>query len=226
VTEIPSINASTGETFVPKVNPQAEFLEICNDFTEPREIVREAISNGFDAGALNIEIAAFIDKSTGTDELVLKFRDDGQGMNVSGMEAFFSLAMTTRMQTDTRGFKVSGAIGEKGHGTKIYFNSRRIELQSTKAGLLIDAVMDTPRAKLRRGEMPLVQYSTRNVIGDNGTTITVYGYNDNSQGGFGHDALTDYILWFTKFGSCELLVGRKKFQDVVLKLTDGISNSK
>ena len=30
--------------YTPEVNPHAEFLEICNDFTEPREIVREAIS--------------------------------------------------------------------------------------------------------------------------------------------------------------------------------------
>ena len=78
----PAVGATKlSEVFVPTVNPAAEFLEICNDFTEPREIVREAISNSFDAGAKNIYITAHIDKSSGIDELVLTFEDDGHGMD-------------------------------------------------------------------------------------------------------------------------------------------------
>lgn len=207
------------ETYTPQVNPHAEFLEICNDFTEPREIVREAISNGFDAGARNIEIAAYVDRTTGRDELVLRFKDDGHGMDATGLKSFFSLAMTTRMDKDEHGFKTSGAIGEKGHGTKIYFNSRRIEVESVKDGVLVEATMEEPRAKLQRGTMPVVEFSSRRVDLANGTTVTVRGYNDNAQGGFGHNALKDYIFWFTKFGSCELLVGRLEFKDVVLKLS-------
>jgi hypothetical protein len=206
-------------TYIPEVNPHAEFLEICNDFTEPREIVREAISNGFDAGASKIEIAAYIDKTTGRDELVLQFKDNGQGMDTTGLKSFFSLAMTTRMVKDALGFKTSGAIGEKGHGTKIYFNSRRIEVQTVKDGVLVEAVMEEPRARLQQGTMPVVEFSTRTVDLPNGTTISVRGYNDNAQGGFGHNALKDYILWFTKFGSSELLVGRLKFKDMVLTLS-------
>jgi hypothetical protein len=150
---------------------------------------------------------------------VLRFKDDGHGMDATGLKSFFSLAMTTRMVRDELGFKSSGAIGEKGHGTKIYFNSRRIEVQSVKDGVLIEAVMDNPRAKLQRGTMPVVELSSRSVGLPNGTTVTVRGYNDNAQGGFGHHALKDYILWFTKFGSCELLVERAAFKDVVLTLS-------
>ncbi|MGH6797538.1 MAG: ATP-binding protein, partial [Roseiarcus sp.] len=214
--EAESTSVLANETYTPEVNPHAEFLEICNDFTEPREIVREAISNGFDAGARNIEIAAYVDKTIGKDELVLRFKDDGHGMDALGLKSFFSLAMTTRMAKDERGFKSSGAIGEKGHGTKIYFNSRRIEVQSIKDSVLIEAIMDDPRAKLQRGIMPVVEFSSRSVDLPNGSTVTVRGYNDSAQGGFGHPALKDYILWFTKFGSGELLVGRSKFKDVVL----------
>lgn len=217
--EAESTSALARETYTPEVNSHAEFLEICNDFTEPREIVREAISNGFDAGARNLEIAAYVDRTTGRDELVLRFKDDGHGMGATGLMSFFSLAMTTRMVTDELGFKSSGAIGEKGHGTKIYFNSRRIEVQSVKDGVLIEAVMDDPRAKLQRGTMPIVEFSSRNVDLPNGTTVTVRGYNDNAQRGFGHDALKDYILWSTKFGSCELLVDRAEFKGVVLTLS-------
>jgi hypothetical protein len=219
---VPEVNSTLGlatATYIPEVNPHAEFLEICNDFTEPREIVREAISNGFDAGARNIDIAAYVDRTTGRDELVLCFKDDGHGMDESGLKSFFSLAMTTRMVKDALGFKSSGAIGEKGHGTKIYFKSRRIELVSVKDGVMIEAVMDDPHATLQRGTMPVVEFSSRSANLTNGTTVTVRGYNDNSQGGFGHDALKDYILWFTKFGSCELLVGRSECKDIVLTLS-------
>jgi nitrogen fixation/metabolism regulation signal transduction histidine kinase len=180
-------------TYIPEVNPHAEFLEICNDFTEPREIVREAISNGFDAGASKIEIAAYIDKTPGRDELVLQFKDNGQGMDTTGLKSFFSLAMTTRMIKDALGFKTSGAIGEKGHGTKIYFNSRRIEVQTVKDGVLVEAVMEEPRARLQQGTMPVVEFSTRTVDLPNGTTISVRGYNDNAQGGFGHNALKVWV---------------------------------
>ena len=132
-----STSDATLATYKPEVNPQAEFLEICNDFTEPREIVREAISNGFDAGARRIEITAYVDRMTGKDELVLRFKDDGHGMDETGLKSFFSLAMTTRMLKDEFGFKSSGAIGEKGHGTKIYFNSRKIEVSSVKNFFLL-----------------------------------------------------------------------------------------
>ena len=77
------------DTFIPEVNPEAEFLEICNDFTEPREIVREAISNVFDAGATVIKVSVHVDKSTGIDETVLTFEDDGHGMDVCGVPRFF-----------------------------------------------------------------------------------------------------------------------------------------
>ena len=81
------------DTFIPEVNPEAEFLEICNDFTEPREIVREAISNVFDAGATVIKVSVHVDKSTGIDETVLTFEDDGHGMDVCGVRGFFSLGV-------------------------------------------------------------------------------------------------------------------------------------
>ena len=149
---------------------------------------------------------------------MLRFDDDGHGMDAAGLKSFFSLAMTTRMARDERGFKLFSAIGEKGHGTKIYFNNRRIEVQSVKGRRPDRAVVDeiareaATRNHARGGVL-------RGVSLPNGTTVTVYGYNDNTQRLFGHDALKDYILWFTKFGSCELLLGRTEFKDVVLTLS-------
>ena len=42
-------------TITPKVDQTQEFIEISNDFSNPLEIVREAISNSFDAKATKIE---------------------------------------------------------------------------------------------------------------------------------------------------------------------------
>lgn len=35
----------------PRVNEAREFLEIAKDFKDPKEIIREALSNSWDAGA-------------------------------------------------------------------------------------------------------------------------------------------------------------------------------
>lgn len=205
--------------FTPSVNEAAEFLEISNDFTNPKEVVREAISNSFDAGAQNITIDIYVDRSTGIDELVIRVEDDGEGMNEEGLKAFFGLGYSTRVALDDKGFKVSPAIGEKGHGTKVYFNSRRIELRTCQNNEYLDACMDSPRQTLRKQQVPNVTYEKQTPAEQHrGTSITIFGYNSNMQAGFGHQEIKDYILWFTKFGSFELECGIDTYRDVRVRL--------
>lgn len=205
--------------FEPKVNPAAEFLEISNDFTDPKEILREAISNSFDAKAKVIKISATVNKATGVDELVLQFEDEGEGMTNENLESFFGLGFSKRRELNGAGEKISKAIGEKGHGTKIYFNSRRIEVSTVNNGKRLEAAMDLPRQTLRRGEIPKVNVVESKSDKPNGTSVTVYGYNGNSQIGFSHAAIKDYIMWFTKFGSFEKEVGIKEFDNIVIHLS-------
>jgi len=96
--------------FTPTVNQAGEFLEISNDFTNPKEVAREAISNSFDAGAKNIKIEIYVDKSSGIVELVINIEDDGEGMDEEQLKAFFGLGYSTRVAVDERGFKVSPTI--------------------------------------------------------------------------------------------------------------------
>lgn len=207
-------------TFLPEVDVVAEFREISNDFTNPREIVREAISNSFDAGASEITIDAYIDKSSGEDELVITIGDNGHGMGIDGLKAFYGLGYSTRRLKDQKGFKASDSIGEKGHGTKIYFNSNRIEVSTICDGEKIDAYLDAPVKSLRAGQIPDVHYEVSKVGKDKqGTMVKVIGYNRNIQEGFGHRALKDYILWFTKFGSIEGEFNIHKHKDAVLRLS-------
>jgi sensor histidine kinase regulating citrate/malate metabolism len=136
-------------TFNPRVEPSAEFLEISNDFTDPKEIIREAISNAFDADATEIAISVRIDKTTGEDELVVQISDNGHGMTEESLEAFFGLGLSTRREKDEYGHKRSIAIGEKGHGTKIYFNSRCVKVSTTANSTKIEATMDQPRSLMK-----------------------------------------------------------------------------
>jgi len=204
---------------IPEVSPADEFLEISNDFTDPTEIVREAISNAFDAGSNIIKISAHIDRTSGKDELVITIEDDGEGMGAEQMKGFFGLGFSNRRIKDEFGNKASGAIGEKGHGTKIFFNSHRIELETVRDGELIRAKMDTPLQILRTGKLPKAIYSITKTDRADGTKIIVVGYNDNNPSGFGHNALKDYILWFTKFGSFENELSIKKNKNMVLHLS-------
>ncbi len=205
--------------FTPTVNEAAEFLEISNDFTNPKEVIREAISNCFDAGAKNIKIEIYVDRSGGIDELVINIEDDGEGMNEEQLKAFFGLGYTTRVAVDERGFNVSPSIGEKGHGTKVYFNSRRIEVKTWKNNQYLEAYMDSPKQTLQRKELPKVIYESKEFKDQQrGSSITIFGYNSNTQVGFSHDEIKDYIYWFTKFGSPELKVEKETYKNVKIQL--------
>jgi hypothetical protein len=205
--------------FTPTVNQAAEFLEISNDFTNPKEVVREAISNSFDASAKNIKIEIYIDRSSGIDELVINIEDDGEGMDEEALKAFFGLGYSTRVAVDRKGFKVSPSIGEKGHGTKVYFNSRRIEVKTWKNNQYLDAYMDSPRQALRTQKVPKVTYEMKESAEQrHGSNITIFGYNSNIQAGFSHNEIKDYIFWFTKFGSFEPECGIETCKDVKIQL--------
>lgn len=188
--------------FTPQVDAAYEFFEIASDFREPQDAIREAISNAFDAKARSISIEARKESYKGEEELVLEIGDDGEGMvlesedvSVPSVKAFFSLGLSTRR-------KDSNAIGKKGHGTKTYFNSRRIELWTYRDRKGIYALMDEPKGHLSEGKVP--PYDVDDEKGeDKGTRIIIRGYNNNRTHGFGHDELRDFILWFTKFGSIE-----------------------
>ena len=205
--------------FTPTVNQAAEFLEISHDFTNPQEVIREAVSNCFDAGAKNIKVEIYLDKSRGIDELVIDIEDDGEGMSQDQLTAFFGLGYSTRIEVDERGFKTSTSIGEKGHGTKVYLNSRRIEVRTWKNGRCLKAYMNSPTQTLRTGKVPKVVYESKECDSQkHGTSIIILGYNSNIQARFAHDEIKDYIHWFTKFGSPESVVGKETYKDVRIQL--------
>jgi hypothetical protein len=197
---------------IPKVDESREFLEIASDFTNPLEIVREAISNAFDWGARHIKIFFDVVAISGENILKIQINDDGEGMDREGLQAFFDLGNSIAR-------KHPGLIGEKGHGTKVYFNSNRIEVVTLKNGKAWRASMDKPFARLHEGEIPTVNIESQNYDPDaHGTLITIYGYNSNRRDRFTHAILTDYILWFTKYGGIDEQFGENKYSGMDLEL--------
>ncbi len=199
----------------PKVDATQEFIEIANDFSNPLDLVREAISNSYDAKATKISISFDVEKVDGEDELVITLKDDGTGMDKNGLQSFFDLGNSLR-----RGYK--GMIGEKGHGTKVFFNSKKIEVITSNNGKRYHAEMDNPYRKLHNRKMPEVQVIVQNAKeSDCGTNIIIRRYNNNRMEKFTHDILKDYIMWFTKHGSVEnVFIDKTSSVELLLKGLD------
>lgn len=195
----------------PEVSEVNEFLEITRDFTDPRDAVREAISNAMDWGATKIEVSIEEDKTRPDEEIVISVKDNGLGMNEVRLESFFDLGNSIQNM---------GKIGYKGHGTKTYYNSRAIEVWSDAADCSIYAIMDSPLHTLMTGHVPEYSYDIEQKENTTtGTRIIIRGYNMNqNRRDFGHNVLRDYVLWFTRFGSTEKEIGIEKNSKSILQL--------
>lgn len=200
------------EIWTPKVNETREFIEIAFDFSNPLDIVREAISNTFDADASEIQLGFSTVSEAGERLLKITIQDNGSGMDEQGLHSFFDLGNSLRKDDEEK-------IGEKGHGTKVYFNSSKIEVETGKNGIKYKATMDQPKKTLYNHQLPKINVVKEEVTNQNiGTKITIWGYNNNRNDHFTHEELKDYILWFTKMGSVEKEFKIQKYSHIVLKL--------
>jgi hypothetical protein len=185
----------------PTVDAAREFLEIATDFSNPLDLVREGISNSIDSKASEIRISFNTEIDAGERILICEIEDNGDGMNLQGMQAFFDLGNSTRRSDQN-------AIGEKGHGTKIYVNSSLIRVITVHEGVTITATMDQPFRNLSAGKIPTVKIElSETPQAKKGTKITIRGYNNNRREFFTQSLLRDYVIWFTKFGSAEAFFG-------------------
>ncbi|HLL38392.1 MAG TPA: ATP-binding protein, partial [Rubrobacteraceae bacterium] len=82
INEVESANESSEwEVVQPAVNAEAEFYEILNDFGNPLEILREAISNSIDAQATWVQISFDVEEIEGNNRLIIVLSDNGYGMS-------------------------------------------------------------------------------------------------------------------------------------------------
>jgi len=202
----------------PRVNEAREFLEIAKDFKDPKEIIREALSNAWDAGASKAVLKFDLIQIPGTrkKKIIVEIEDDGEGMSsvkregigTSEIEDFFNLGDS---------HKPYGSIGTKGHGTKIYYKSNGIIVDTWKNGKHIHAETEMPPWEtLNKGIVPTYGY-TEDTIDGRGTKIIVDGFEGKQSEFESSDILIKYILWFTVLGSFGQYFGSPKKMDVELK---------
>jgi len=132
---MPAGETESFEHQTPRVNEAKEFLEIAKNFKDPKELIREALSNSWDAGASKVTLGFDLVQIPGTyrKKIVVSIRDDVEGMsntkrgksNTSEIYDFFNLGDS---------HKPDGSIGTKGHGTKIYYKSKGIFVDPWKNG--------------------------------------------------------------------------------------------
>jgi len=204
----------------PRVNEAREFLEIAKDFKNPKELIREALSNSWDAGATCVSLRFDLRRIQGTKakKIVVEIEDDGEGMSdmlrpefgTSELEDFFNLGDSHKPQ---------GSIGTKGHGTKIYYKSAGISLDTWKNGRHIHAASeDPPWDTLQSGIVPRYGYEVDDTPGK-GTKIVVDGFIAKQAEFADTESLVRYISWFTIAGGFGAYFGAGRTFGVKVKPT-------
>lgn len=130
------------------MKPQIEFKHVLGELSvnrnDPCEIIRELISNSYDAKAKNIFYIPLKDRKG------MIFLDDGTGLDtenkvndITPWEAFFSIGKSTK--------KKGTSIGYKCQGSKLCFASGRILVATTNGsqiGTWFYKIVDNPRNNL------------------------------------------------------------------------------
>jgi len=187
--------------------------EVARNFTQPLELMREAISNSYDAFANNVSIKITRKNWEGDQRWVINIGDDGKGMVLDeqppgpftgSLRKFFTLGKSMR-----RGMDEHDLIGEKGLGIKVAFHSEYLTVK-TWAGQgypMYIASSYRPWASIFKGVMPEYEYTSyeedKRPYDHPFTEIEVIGFYDNDGSHFRADEVEDYIRWFTKWGAFE-----------------------
>lgn len=205
------------ERFRPKVNEVNEFLEIASDFENPLEVIRESLSNSYDAMASEVAIT-IRNRGSGSDIIL---EDDGHGMSRMDLETFFDLGNSRK--TDS--------IGYKGHGTKIFYKSDKIVVNTARDGVNLRATMDQPWEKLNDRVLPEYEVTeTPTREGNEGTRIKISGFRAGQ--GFEPETLTynkihHYLKWKTIAGStAHFFEDDPRDMTITVKLGDEIDDTR
>lgn len=200
----------------PEVNEVQEFLEIASDFEDPLEIVRESLSNAYDAGASEV-VLTIRDSPSGSDIII---EDDGHGMSRNDLKSFFDLGNSQK----------TNSIGHKGHGTKIFYKSDRIVVDTAHNGSNFHAVMQRPWEKLNQKTLPEYEVTESKTRSKNtGTRIQITGFRSGE--GFDPQSLTydkihHYLKWKTIVGStAHYFDDNQREMEVIVDLDNDIDDS-
>lgn len=206
----------------PRVNEAREFLEIARDFKDPREIIREALSNSWDAGASKASLKFNLVPLPGTRKrkIMVEITDDGEGMSTSPRPAVDSSEIEGFFNLGDSG-KPFGSIGSKGHGTKIYYKSLGIAVETWRRGKRVVARTEMPPWEaLLKGIVPTYRYDETDDSSGKGTKISIDGFQAKQSEFASLDQLVQYVQWYTVLGSFGQYFNSPRCMNVEIKPAD------
>jgi len=189
-----------------------EFYQTIINFDHPIQIFREAFQNSIDENATEVYCKVFLVKSLGGEDLFIDIWDNGGGLKKGDVDCFFGLAKSTKVSEDKT--PIPGKLGYKGHGTKIFFKSEKIEICSkTDDGELWGVILDDPVKQIRDSgkfrysnfiEVDKLSFKFPNQF-NTGFYLRIknpyYFKTQHTRYMLNHMYIRDYSKWYTVFGN-------------------------
>ena len=180
------------------------FLQVMKESSDPLAILREALSNSFDAGATRARVSLDVRSENSVDIEVV---DNGRGVKRSEFRYFFGLGFGNKTCAES--------IGSKGLGTKLYFNGRRVEVVTKiDSGKMYYGTLDDPISSLENGLVP--DYEVSRAVNKSfpycrGTSVKITGLKASSKAPMlSFENVVNYLRWYTVAGSCADLFDERR----------------
>jgi hypothetical protein len=201
-----------------KINTAHILRQIINERDNPLSIFREAISNSKDAEATRMKISVDREKNG---VINVSFFDNGTGMTFQQLNDFFNIGYSK---------KHTNQIGEKGLGTKLFFNCDKVLVDTkSKTDGAYQGLLKSPIASLNKGIVPAFKIKPLSDNFFDGFHTKIFLYNlkiNDARPIFWGNTLENYILWNTAAGSMDSFFKRKNsFQITINMKNNGKSKS-
>lgn len=186
-----------------KIKRRIDVKNLVRELSENRvdalELIREALSNARDHGAARVWIRTTRDPR---DTVSVLFVDDGEGMDAERLEAFWGVGASAKP-------KSAHSIGYKGHGTKLFFDSRALTVATRAEGdagwtlATLPHPAESDGLELEVGELPAKhglrdELTALGLLGGTGTAILIEGVGCTGKGHLlDRRRIESYCDWFT-----------------------------
>lgn len=209
--------------FIPRQIDRKNLVrELANNKVDALELVREALSNARDHGAS----ATWIRTSRGAPPahpVDVWLINDGEGMNGAQLGAFWGISTSVKPAGQN-------AIGYKGHGTKLFFASRRLSVATRRAGeahwslTTLDNPLESDSNEVELSTLPerhplAKELAAVGLLDKSGVAIFVEGcqFRDAPDRLLSRRSIESYCDWFTVVGDIRSGVfrSRAEFHDVI-----------
>jgi len=207
-----------GKDVDPFLHEVAIMKQLIQERSHPLELLRELISNAGakEVGANEIRITYYVHPQYGH---TFEVSDDGCGMNFTNnvqfpgrLDRFLGLGLSAIAGLEADEF------AWKGLGSKLAYQSRRIEIETFNGNVAYTAIVNEPWETIENGKKPkpIVSEISPQATQKPGTTVRVYGHPPHRQEEpFQFEEIYDYLSHRTFVGYTK---ERENPPDIILKV--------